>query len=171
MPHPEIRFVVWGGQDPAQLESDWQTLFANGVFDRLAEYQIVGGSLGPTIQALPDLQPDVFDDAWIWKQFSHQVAFGPGIAWVIVLPPGSSTPILQANSWNAYHFWSSVPYAVAPYNEVLISHEIYEMATDPIGLGYIWGGKEVGDFCEGQSDSIAGVNVQKVWSAAAGACL
>ena len=172
--NPEVRFVVWGDQPNAAttLEADWYSLFANGVFDRLAEYGVHGGTLGPTTQAQPDLAPSVYDDAWVTQQLLSEIIPVPNTIWVVVLPPGSTTVGLQASHASGYHFWGVVPYAIVPgEGEILISHEIYEAATDPDGLGYRWGEKEIGDYCEGQVDEIGGVWVQKVWSVKEGACL
>lgn len=171
--NPELRLLVWGDQDPKPLENDWRALFAGGVLDRLAEYGVHGGSLGMTITAMPGLQPAVFDDLWIAGQvFSEFDGVPPErTVWMVVLPPGSSTIEMQAAKSEGYHYWLGVPLAVVASGvERVISHELYEAATDPDGLGYRWNGEEVGDLCEGQTEIIAGVSVQKVWSAAKGAC-
>ena len=174
MATPEIRFVVWGSQDAAPIEADWRALLAASVLDRLAEYGVRGGTLGATVRALPDQAPGIFPDGWVLERLIEQVAplgITPNSLYVVVLPPGSSTTALTAEHATGYHFWGAFPYAVVTYDNVLISHEVYEAATDPFGLGVKIGAEEVGDMCEGRYSHFAGVEVQQFWSVEKGECL
>jgi len=168
---PSIQFVVWGQQDPDAMARDWRTLCASGVFDRLAEYGVTGCAVMPPIAAMPDLQPAEFDDVWLAATLSKQILPIDGVAYVLVLPPGSSTTYERIQGFSAYHFFIPFIFAVAPPVERLVSHELYEIATNPRADGITVGGKEIGDLCEGQTDSIAGIDVQKVWSVRSGTCL
>jgi hypothetical protein len=173
MHNPKIEFVVWGNQDATVFENDWRKLLAAGVLDRLKEYGVESASVGPTLTALPDLQPAVFPEAWILDQFFSQITPEQGVAYVIVLPPGSGSTYSNQMGFAGYHFFGhGVPYAVVTPNEILISHEIYEMTTDPAMLGiHVSGLKEVGDVCEGRFVDFAGITVQQVWSFAKNQCL
>ena len=84
----------------------------------------------------------------------------------------------QTYSYNGRNVW----YAVAEYSTdtrrtlSVITHEVYEAATDPDGSTGYWdpphgGETEVGDLCNLQTMIMDGYPVQQVWSQNACGCI
>ena len=174
-------------QEGTQLK--WTWLFSGGVLSRLSEYGIHSGSLDVTYyshdgstQYVGDAGANILDDSFFASTINQEIQFqslpypGDNTLYIIMLPPGTSTQAMTNNNWNGYHRWNTYngqryTYAMIQYNgdvytNVIISHEIYEAATDPdVSTGYSASQGEVGDLCEGDNVNVAGVIVQSVWSA------
>jgi hypothetical protein len=174
--NPEIRFVVWGNQDPKAFEHDWFLLLGSGSLDRLKEYGVMGATLGPSTVAHPELAAGgaPLSDFWVGSELLSEIPPAPqNVIFVLILPPGVLTDSMvnPKTPSSGYHWWAGTSYAVSIPDERVISHEIYEAATDPADLGYHIGNLEIGDLCEYQYDAFLGIGVQKVWSIAQSKCL
>jgi hypothetical protein len=196
MKHPDIHLIFWGDYwttTPGILDvntymTHWDTLInAPGhVFDRLGEYGVGKGDFDvhPGWATPPfDLNgiTEVALEQEIQAEIGH-VTPEPGIdtIYAVMLPPGVRTELMSAGHYGGYHyatFYQHTPiaYSVTAYGrqDVVLSHELYESASDPSDLGwrtYDSTSLEVGDMCEGQYVDIDGLTVQKLWSNNAGGC-
>jgi hypothetical protein len=161
----------WDDAEVATYVTHWNTLMNDPghVLDRLAEYGVVGGVFDTTV-------------------YRSQLPIGDAIAAGQAPTPSEDTiyavmmrvPGALSTSRHDAAMYQGTPYAslslfVTPYrsaNDVLLSHELYEAATDPTKQGYYdhGTGQEIGDVCEKQEVVIDGITVQKVWSQVAGNC-
>jgi hypothetical protein len=97
------------------------------------------------------------------------------------LPPASPSLYCSKGGCSAYHAnvgglytFQVIDYSTDhPGINSVISHEIYESATDPDGSGYHGVGSEaeVGDFCGGQNYFLDNQSIQKCWGQSECACL
>ncbi len=194
--HPTVIFSYWGGYWGTHLaETDgistrWQTLLNSPghVLDRLQEYGVTGGTADPRI-AMPAYEPvNGLDEVSVQFELEGEIAAGllpapvTGTLYIIMLPPSVTTWFATQMHFNGYHtfgLYHGAPYTYAvinyqadtTYSDVVVSHEIYEAATDPFFT--TWGAfsQEVGDMCEGKYVTIDGDVVQQVWSVAWSSCL
>ena len=112
---------------------------------------------------------------------------------VVYLPPGTSGPPLDAPdgpvAYAAYHHFmqladgTQVPYVIVVFDDasaldIAASHELYETITNPFGQGWRDRYKdthglhaEIADVCAGDTTSLDGRSVQRLWSPRACACV
>lgn len=136
--------------------------------------------------------PKTFDDInLLTPEINNEILAGTipfpndNTLYVVMLPTNVISKNMADHGWSAYHGDSSYgktryAFAVVSYNAAfnktnsLISHELYEAATDPDAKnGYYEDndGKEIGDLCGGSYEYIDGMLVQKVWSQMTCMCL
>jgi hypothetical protein len=214
---PNIHFVFWGQYwayayynadttsfAPSGLEKDayqaiWQKLIANGIFDRLSEYNIGKTELDMVNYAIDptDDGSESIDDSTIPNKLNTAIANGDlhvpddQSLFVIFLPPGERSSTMIKKGQGGYHAHSSYgqtnyAYAIVQYyspdvgigffdiTNHFVSHETYEAITDPdVASGYFDPNttNEIGDFCQDASIMIGGIVVQQVWSEMQCKCL
>jgi hypothetical protein len=160
--HPSVHLVFWGAHPEAvQTQADYTSLIVSpgNFFDRLSEYGVGKGTLGPLTLATPSIVSPVHDTDVLALLDAEVTSRAPDDIWVVVLPPGVTTYLLGGAS--AYHGVASAGYAYCIIAGGGISHEVAEAAAH----------REIGDACEGMLETIDGVLVQRVWSAKLGACI
>ena len=118
-------------------------------WNRLSEYGVTGGSVAGTLDLTRFGGPSASVSEYLQRFYGHH----------------------QTYTYNGQNVW----YAVVEYSTDtrtalnVITHEVYEAATDPdVSTGY-WdpangGEKEIGDLCNLQTEIIDGYPVQQVWS-------
>jgi hypothetical protein len=155
-------------------------------WSRMSEYGITGGSYGGSI----DLTRFGGSSASVTEQtvqdtltFRFNNLVSPPAAndiYVIMLPNGITSQYDTSQGFIGHHqtyqykgqnIWYSVVEYSTDTNQTLsvITHEIYEAASDPdVSTGYFdhaqGGETEVGDLCNGQTTTMDGYTVQLVWS-------
>jgi hypothetical protein len=172
---PRVHLVFVDRPVDPVLTRQWSDLLKQGILTRLSEYGVQSGELIlPSSELLSALQ-DRGSDLALLNTLNAGFADGSvpsptiGDIYVLLLPPGVGTLFLRSVRASGYHGSStylSTEYAYAPVlfdldENMVVSHEVCEAAVNPRNRN----GIEVGDACEGQGDVIAGVTVQKVWSA------
>ena len=97
--------------------------------------------------------------------------------YIIMLPPDTQSQYDIDNNFGGHHgYINNFTYALIENHNNLnfvISHEIYEAATNPDTSNGWWGPggeTEIGDLCEGHSWSLDGYSITKVWSEAQCRC-
>jgi len=190
--HPVLHFTFWGAywanhQDEARTVGvHWVTLTDGSVLDRLAEYGVGKGRVD-LLYAVPGngMQQAMSSDderAELISEIDRGLLPAPSTddVYVVMMPPGTRTEYAIENGFTGYHAQFtyhdvSAAYIVAGYasgTDLVISHELYEAATDPFATNPVdREGHEVGDLCEWQTDAIDGYTVQQVWSVTEGKCL
>jgi len=154
-------------------------------WNRLSEYGVTGGSYVGTIDLTrfggpsASLSEQDITDALTFRFNNLTTPPDQDTIYAIMLPDGLSSAYDTMNSFIGHHQvyqynGKPVYYAVVEYSSnttqtlSVITHEIYEAATDPDGsTGYrdaSGGEDEVGDFCNLQTMMIGMYPVQKVWS-------
>lgn len=154
-------------------------------WSRLSEYGITSGSDLGTIDltysgAPSSLSEQELRDAMTFRFGNLSHPPDSSTIYVVMLPKGVRGAFDPLPNYLGYHQTymykgMAIQYAVIEYNTdtnltlETISHEIYEAATDPdLRTGYRDhtrpGAPEIGDLCEGQTATIDGYTVQRVWS-------
>jgi hypothetical protein len=193
-----------GASEMDDYEFDWTQLLQGAVLERLSEYGIHQGSLDPEYYAndpsanvradggYDEARAPQISDSSIPTELNLEISLGilpypnDNTLYVVMLPPGVTDDTLVNDSANGYHDSSSYgdqryAFAVILYlgpeaDNGVISHELYEAATDPkVGDGFLnVDGDEIADLCEGHGTqsqvSVDGITVQKVWSQATCVC-
>lgn len=171
--HPKVHVIARAGVmfDPAP----WEPLVTGDLFTRLAEYGVGAGTWTYAVDPVPMPNDGPLTDLVFIAEIDREIADGLAPAPTsedvyVVLIPGL-TPFLTSAHATGFHALS-LHYAFAivgnrsGYYGGVLSHELYEAATDP--AGFTWRDwttfSEVGDVCEDQWLSLDGVWVQKVWS-------
>lgn len=191
---PSVHMDFWGSWNQFDINTataNWSVLLnRSDILDRLAEYDIHTGTFdinysvntGSTTYADGGAPsdggaPTVLDDNTFGPTLNGEILTGSlpyptdNTLYVIMLPSNTTTQLMVQHHWIGYHTHYSFvgqryAYAMVSGNDnVTVSHEIYEAATNPDGSsGWYGNGSEIGDFCEGDKRNIDGVIVQKVWS-------
>jgi hypothetical protein len=197
MVHPTVHVAFLGEywtanpMETAGYVTRWDQLLNSPghVLDRLAEYGVNGGTFDTAVDFAAPGITDGVSEIDLTMALTAEIGSGKlptpsdDTLYVLMLPPGVSSAFARAHSSIGYHLaneWHGKLYAYAvveyrgsPVTDIILSHELYEAATDPTALG--WADystfEEIGDLCESQTDVIDNIVVQKVWSAAANVCL
>jgi hypothetical protein len=195
--HGKITLVYWGSWSTHPYDSYWQTMANTPAFyNRLHEY---GVSTGSYVQRL-DYAAGTVNVALTEEQLKTGIKAAYGSytptssdIFVVLLPSGTSSLGDNQYGYGGHHSSltagsTTVPWAVIEYSsnalttEWRTSHEIFEALTDfnatgscsngtcslSTGSGWI---PELGDGCNGQLGTIAGLQTQKFWSNAACRCV
>jgi hypothetical protein len=154
-------------------------------WSRLGEYGITGGSFSGQIDLTRfgggnQLSEQAIRDAITYRFNVSQITPDESAIYVVMLPNGVTSDYDTANGFIGHHQTYSyngrnIWYAVAEYSTdtrqtmSVITHEVYEAATDPDGSTGYWdpahgGETEVGDLCNLQTMIMDGYPVQLVWS-------
>jgi hypothetical protein len=135
--------------------------------------------------------PIVIDDNSIPNQINQDILSGllpfpnSNTLYTIMLPPNVSTNELIGSDAVGYHRYADydgIDYAYSVilyesdfnYENMIISHELYESATNSDLTNGYYGvntDQEIADICLGQYTQIAGYNIQKVFSETSCLCL
>jgi len=162
------------------------------------EYGVKGGSwAGSTVLTLPSPTSTATEvsDATVEQTLTAYFDANSSIAnsktiFVVMLPEGvKSISDVDNHDVGHHHYFQynrkPLYFAVIEYDPqsmeenrlATVTHEIFEAATDPQGTGYKdkTTGKEIADLCEGPPEmhirSLAGYEVERVWSQTACACV
>lgn len=195
---PKIHVVFWGkywtydGYQLFAYDSDVLQLILNdpSFYKPMQEYGINTGSLvGIHISNEGILAENIINDdiqSELLSEIGNGVLPAPDSSqntmYVIMLPPNTPAADCNGGACSAYHRWASYnnvnfTYDVVEFDKtggfVVISHEIYEAATDPTLHEFNggWGEGEIGDLCGGQAYTLDGVQIQKLWSQNACQCI
>jgi hypothetical protein len=162
-------------------------------WSRLSEYGITGGSFAGTIDLTrfggpsTSVSEQAIRDALTYRFNVSSITPDASTIYVVMLPNGITSAYDTSNGFIGHHQTytykgQSVWYAVVEYSSDtrttlnVITHEVYEAATDPdVSTGY-WdpasgGETEIGDLCNLQTMIIDGYPVQKVWSQKGCGCI
>jgi hypothetical protein len=162
-------------------------------WNRLSEYGIDGGSFGGQIDLTrfggpsQSVTEQAIQDALTFRFDNLNSAPDASSIYVVMLPNGIQSAFDSANGFIGHHRFcdyngTTIWYAVVEYSSDtrrtlnVITHEVYEAATDPdLATGY-WdpstgGETEVGDLCNLQTLMIDNYPVQQVWSQAGCTCV
>jgi hypothetical protein len=161
-------------------------------WSRLSEYGITGGSYGGTIDltrfggSSANVSEQAIRDALTFRFDNLSTPPDPSTIYVVMLPNGITSAYDTSNGYIGHHQTyqykgKNIWYSVVEYNHntsqtlTVITHEVYEAATDPdVSTGYFdhaqGGETEVGDLCNGQTMTMDGYTVQQVWSQKACGC-
>jgi hypothetical protein len=173
------------------------------VLQRLSEYGIVSGSFD-TKTYNEDLGIDLFPNGQLIttqvlfdeskfpiNDLNDMITAGilpipnANTLYTVMLPPHVSTTYLAGGNYVGDHDYGSyngMPYAYSvivyssdiDYMNAIVSHELYEAATNPDGYTGFYGvdtDHEIADICLGQYVIVDDVLVQKVFSETACTCL
>lgn len=184
---PLIVFDFWGDWNqatisPEQVHSDWVSLVGtNKLLERLSEYSVHTGMVDPTFYLNTSVNDT--DDASFSSSLNEEIKIGnlpyptDQTIFVIVLLPGHLSKNMANRSWGGYHQHAKInsqqyAYAIVKPDYSIISHELYEAATDPDNGGGYWNPSEaeIGDLCNDRNEIIGGFVVQKVFSQALCQC-
>ncbi len=155
-------------------------------WNRLSEYGVTGGSVAGTLDLTRFGGPSVsvseqaIRDALTYRFNVSNITPDQNTIYVVMLPNGITSAYDTSNGFIGHHQTytyngQNVWYAVVEYSTDtrttlnVITHEVYEAATDPdVSTGY-WdpangGETEIGDLCNLQTEIIDGYPVQQVWS-------
>jgi hypothetical protein len=155
-------------------------------WNRLSEYGITSGSYSGTIDLTrfggpsASLTEQAIRDALTYRFNVSNVTPDAETIYVVMLPNGVTSQYDTSSGFIGHHQTytyngQNVWYAVVEYSTdtrqtlSVITHEVYEAATDPdVSTGY-WdpangGETEIGDLCNLQTMVIDGYPVQQVWS-------
>jgi len=210
--NPKVYFLFWGSfwsTDPGLTErtgftDTWSTMAASEAFyKQLAEYGIGNGQyLGSSVQT-PNLGTGAtVTEATVQTLLTGQIGSGgvptndANTLYVIMMPTGKQSTYDTTNGFLGHHGFTNknnvkVWYAVVEHQTTavtannVISHEIYEAATDPdegsgpggvsqAGTGWrdaVGASDEIGDICNLNSETLRGTVIQQVWSQRMCACL
>lgn len=159
---------------------------------RLSEYGITGGSYAGTIDLTrfggpsTSVSEAAIQSALTFRFDNLSTPPDQSSIYVVMLPNGVTSAYDTSSGFIGHHQTykykgKSIWYAVVEYSSNtsrtlnVITHEVYEAATDPdLSTGY-WdpahgGETEVGDLCNLQTMMMDGYPVQQVWSQKACAC-
>jgi hypothetical protein len=152
---------------------------------RLNEYGITGGSYGGQIDLTrfggsATQSEQAIRDALSFRFGNLSGGADSNTIYVVMLPNGVTSDYDTSNSFVGHHQTykykgQNIWYSVVEYNTdtrqtlSVITHEVYEAATDPdVSTGYFdhakGGETEVGDLCSGQTMILDGYTIQLVWS-------
>lgn len=167
--------------------------FANdpAFWARLSEYGITGGSYVGQIDLTrfggsATLSEQAIRDALTFRFDNLSAGADSNTIYVVMLPTGVTSDYDTSAGFIGHHQTyaykgQNIWYSVVEYSTdtrqtlTVITHEIYEAATDPdVRTGYFdhaqGGETEVGDLCNGQTTMIDSYTVQQVWSQKACGC-
>ncbi len=187
MKHPTVHMVFWGSywqSNPAEAAgyvARWDALMNSpgDVLERLAEYGVGSGVFDTAVAFAAPAAAGTMSSFDLIGELDSEILTGTlpipsaDTIYMIMLPPNTTTDLLV--SWNAtgYHAASVYndvvfTYAVIGYGkqDVIVSHELYEAATDPTALGWVnWSnGQELADACANHYVVDQGTWVATVWS-------
>lgn len=155
-------------------------------WNRLSEYGVTGGSVAGTLDLTrfggpsASVSEQAIRDALTYRFNVSNITPDQSTIYVVMLPNGITSAYDTSNGFIGHHQTytyngQNVWYAVVEYSTDtrttlnVITHEVYEAATDPdVSTGY-WdpangGETEIGDLCNLQTEIIDGYPVQQVWS-------
>jgi hypothetical protein len=192
--NPKVVLTWWSTYfwDQHQTERDTYKAALNAVANdaafwaRLSEYGITGGSYGGQIDLTrfggpsTTLTEKSIQDALSFRFDNLSSGADSSAIYVVMLPNGLTSDYDTSNGFIGHHqtynykgqnIWYSVVEYSTDTRQTLsvITHEVYEAATDPdVSTGYFdhaqGGETEVGDLCNGQTMMMDGYTVQQVWS-------
>jgi hypothetical protein len=190
--NPKVVLMWWSTYfwDQHKTERDYYkaalNAFANDAafWNRLNEYGVTGGSYGGHIDltrfggASPALSEQNIRDALTFRFDNLSSGADSNAIYVVMLPNGITSDYDTSNGFIGHHQTYSyrgqnIWYSVVEYSTdtrqtlSVITHEVYEAATDPdVSTGYFdhaqGGETEVGDLCNGQTMLVDGYTVQQV---------
>jgi hypothetical protein len=192
--NPNVVLMWWSTYfwDRHKTERDTYKAALNAVandavfWGRLSEYGITGGSYGGQIDLTrfggpsATLTEQAIQDALSFRFDNLSSGADSNAIYVVMLPNGLTSDYDTSNGFIGHHqtykyrgqnIWYSVVEYSTDTRQTLsvITHEVYEAATDPdVSSGYFdhaqGGETEVGDLCNGQTMIMDGYTVQQVWS-------
>lgn len=194
MKHPTMHLVFWGSywqSYPAEVggyTARWDALMntPGDVLDRLAEYGVQGGAFDTAVALAAPAAAGNIPTTVMLGELNDEIITGvlptpsADTLYVIMLPPGATTDLLVQWGSRGYHaasVYGGTPYAYAVVEygstDVIVSHELYEAATDPAGLGWVnrRTGQEIADACASHYVVQDGATVATAWSQAQQKCL
>jgi hypothetical protein len=183
---PKVHLVFWGnwwftsgGHQLDQMAQTWNILANDpNFYQPLSEYGIGSGSLNGIFFSNWNLPSGKISDDYIQQELQSEIIAGdlPSLdsnsIYVFLLPPNTQAAYDIQNHFAGYHghigsktTYSAIEYQTNHGMDSIISHEIYEAATDPDGTGFHGGPgeTEVGDYC-GTKYILDGYSIQQVWS-------
>ena len=161
-------------------------------WNRLSEYGVTSGSVSGTLDLTRFGGPSAsvseqdIQNALTYRFNVSSITPDQNSIYVVMLPNGITSAYDTSNNFIGHHQsyqynGQNVWYGVVEYSTnttqtlSVITHEVYEAATDPDGSTGYWdppngGETEIGDPCNLQTMMIDGYPVQQVWSQQACGC-
>jgi hypothetical protein len=192
---PKIHLIFWGnwwianatGNSTFLAESQSWTVLGNdpAFYAPLQEYGTGVGQLSGIYLSYPDLPNGPVSDELVTQEILKEIQDGSLPAgddqsiFVVVLPPDTQSQYDIKENFGGHHSHvSNFTYAIVENHtnlDFVISHEVYESATNPDTSNGWWGPggeTEVADLCEGvDAWSLDGYSITRVWSQAHCQCV
>jgi hypothetical protein len=195
---PRVKLVFWGSywrknaagqKESDELSSAWITLANDPRFySPMAEYGIGSGALSGVYFSNVRVPSGKLTGDYVNQELQSEIDNGvlpssdSNSVYVIVLPSGTQYKYNVDSGFNGSHGdYNGIAIAIIEFNSdinsmnINISHEIREACTDNDGNGYNGGPgeTEIGDFCQGSSDTyvLDGYIIQKVWGQSVCKCI